>query len=291
MRVFSGMVSLPARLELPSLGLLSLGLLVSSLVLGGLAAGCGSSDGDSRLARQAALGMTIEHQALRFADRLLYDSIDCTGTAEDNAASIATAVSGNLGSCAEVTQRGAEVDVVTGASCDFGEHAFASLETHVALSREGDALVVSIELPRGRINGLDTVGNVTLRSADCAAFEATMDLASTEYTIATPAGTSLRFDLMPERATVTGALEVVALNAPAGARELVVEHEAMVFGAGQCWPEAGVIRGRREPALVTITFDASTTLAGTATITPTIGGTSAYALPEYGPCPDTDPRP
>jgi len=252
---------------------------------------CGSSEGDARLARQAALGMTIEHQVLRFADRLVYDAIDCEGSADANAASIASAVQGNLGSCAEVMLRGAEVDVVTGASCDFGEHAFASLETHVALSREGSDLVISVELPRGRINGLDTVGNVTLRSADCAAFTATMDIASTEYTVATPAGASHRFDLAPERAMLSGSIDVVALNAPPGERELSVEHDGMVFGAGQCWPEGGAIRGRREPGLVTIAFDGTTTLAGLASITPTIAGTSTYALPEYGPCPDTDPRP
>ncbi len=235
--------------------------------------------------------MTIEHQVLRFADRLLYDNIDCAGSAEDNAASVASAAEGNLGSCAEVTQRGAEVDVVTGASCDFGEHAFASLETHVALSREGSDLVISMEIPRGRVNGLDAVGNLTLRSADCAAFTASLDIASTEYTIATPAGAALQLALAPDRATVTGPLDVVALNAPVGERELSVEHDAMTFGAGQCWPEGGVIRGRREPGLVTIAFDASTTLAGMASITPTVAGTAVYALPEYGPCPDTDPRP
>ena len=67
----------------------SLPLLVSVLLPTLLAiSSCASPTGDERLARQAALGATIEHQALRFADQLLYDAIDCAGTPDDNAAAM-----------------------------------------------------------------------------------------------------------------------------------------------------------------------------------------------------------
>ncbi len=254
-------------------------------------AGCASPAGDERLARQAALGATIEHQALRFADQLLYDAIDCAGTPDDNAAAIEATVSGNLGTCAEITRAGAELDVVTGASCSFGEHVYASLSTNVAVSREGSDLVLALTLSRARINGLDTEGTVTLRSADCRTFRAAMDLTSTEYTLATRAGEELVVESEATRTTVTGSIDVVALNASMAERFLTVDNDGMVFGTGQCWPEAGAIHGSRSPALVTIAFDATTPVAGNAQVSPGIDGTSLYALPMYGPCPDTDPRP
>lgn len=264
---------------------------LGSLVLLASLAACSSPTGDARLARQAALGMTIQHQVFRFADRLLYDAIDCAATPEENAAAIASLTATGLGTCAEVMQTGPELDVMTGASCGFGEAVYASLATHVAVSREGEDLVLALELSRARINGLDTDGTVTLRSADCRTFRASMDIASTEYTIATPAGEELVLVADSGQSTLTGPLDVVALNAAAAERELVVENDAMIFGAGQCWPQGGAIRGMRGPSMITITFDAATTTIGDAHVAPAIDGTTAYALPQYGPCPDTDPRP
>jgi hypothetical protein len=272
------------RLSIPS-ALVLLGSLFASVI------GCSAPSGDGRLARQAALGMTIQHQVLRFADQLLYDAIDCTATPEENAAAIATLTATDLGTCAEVMQTGPELDVMTGASCGFGEAVYASLATHVAISRDGEDLVLALELSRARINGLDTDGTLTLRSADCRTFRASMDIESVEYTIATPAGEELVLVADPGQSTLTGPLDVVALNASAAERELAIENDAMVFGAGQCWPEGGGIRGMRGASMVTITFDAATTTIGDAHVSPAIDGTTAYSLPQYGPCPDTDPRP
>jgi hypothetical protein len=252
---------------------------------------CASPAGNARLARQAAMGMTIEHQVLRFADQLLYDALDCAGTPEANAAAIASAATTRLGTCAEVMQVGPELDVMTGASCAFGERVYASLASHVTVAREGSDLVVAMDLESARINGLVTDGTVTLRSADCRTFRASLDLASTEYALVVPASAPLVVESAPARTTVTGALEVTALDAPAAERDLVVDHDAMIFGTGQCWPEGGAIVGARAADAITIAFDPATTTMGDARVTPAVDGTSAYLLPHYGPCPDTDSRP
>ncbi len=265
---------------------------VASLLSVLLVASCSEPVGDERLARQASLGMTIEYQALRFADRVLTDAIDCSATPEANALAIATMIEGNLGSCAEVLQTGADVDVTTGASCDFGFDTIASLASQIAVTREGSELVFSFELPRARINGLDAVGTMVLRTSDCGAYRATMDLASNEYTVATPAGAPLDVSLSSSGTRVGGVLDVVALTGATGMRELSVDNDAIGFEVGDCWPRGGALRGVRtggDAASVTITFDTSTVEMGIARVAPSIAGSAAYELPLYGPCPDTRP--
>jgi hypothetical protein len=253
---------------------------------------CAEPVGDERLARQASLGMTIEYQAIRFADRVLTDAVDCSASPEANATAIASAIEGNLGSCAEVLQSGAGVDVTTGASCDFGFDTIASLATQIAVSRDGTDLVFSFELPRARINGLDAVGSMVLRTSDCDAYRASLDLASNEYTIATAEGAPLDITLSPARTSIGGVLDVVALGATAGMGALSIDNEAIGFEVGDCWPRGGALRGVRtgaSGAMVTITFDATTVEMGFARVSPAIAGSSAYELPLYGPCPDTRP--
>jgi hypothetical protein len=257
-----------------------------------LASSCAEPIGDERLARQASLGMTIEYQALRFADRVLTDAVDCSASPEANALAIAATIECNLGSCAEVLQRGSGVDVTTGASCDFGFDTIASLATEIAVSREGEELVFSFELPRARINGLDAVGSMVLRTHDCGAYRASMDLVSNEYTITTPDGAPLEVTLSSARSSVRGMLDVEALSATAGLRELSIDNDTIAFDVGDCWPRGGALRGLRAGAggaMVTITFDATTVELGHAHIAPSIAGSAFYELPMYGPCPDTRP--
>lgn len=258
------------------------------LVALGLVA-CSEPVGDATLARQAALGMTIEYQAVRFADRVLTDAVDCSASPEDNATAIAALVDGTLGGCGEVTASGAGVDVVTGASCEFGHDTIASLASHLDVSRDADELVFAFELPRARINGLDAVGTMTLRTSDCASFRTTMDLASNEYTIATHDGDALDVRLSPSGTGIDGVLDVVALNGLAGARELSVANDALAFEVGDCWPRGGSLQGVRATTTVTLAFDATTVELGIARVVPAVAGASAYELPQYGPCPDQIP--
>lgn len=265
---------------------------LSCAVLVLAAPSCAEPVGDERLARQASLGMTIEYQAIRFADRVLTDAVDCAATPEANAASIATTIEGNLGSCAEVLQAGSGVDVTTGASCDFGFDTIASLATQIEVSRDGRDLVFAFELPRARINGLDAVGSMVLRTSDCDAYRASLDLASNEYTVATADGAPLEVTLSPMRTRIGGVLDVVALGAAAGMADLSIDNDAIGFEIGDCWPRAGALRGVRTGAssgAVTITFDATTVEMGLARVSPAIAGSTAYELPLYGPCPDTRP--
>ncbi|MBX7195735.1 MAG: hypothetical protein K1X94_27000 [Sandaracinaceae bacterium] len=250
---------------------------------------CSEPVGDERLARQAALGQTIEYQAIRFADRVLTETIDCTATPEENAAAIAARVGGDLGACGDVMQTGAGVDVMTGASCDFGHDTIASLASHLDITREADELVFAFDMPRARINGLDAVGTMTLRTSDCGTFHTTMALESNEYTIATPAGDALEVQMSTTATSIGGLLDVHALHAAAGMQDLTVHNDTLGFEIGDCWPRSGAIRGMRDSAMITITFDATSVASGNGRVTPAVGGTTVYELPMYGPCPDQIP--
>jgi hypothetical protein len=133
---------------------------------------------------------------------------------------------------------------------------------------------------------------MVLRTTDCGAYRASLDLASNEYTIATAEGAPLDVGLSPSRTSIGGVLDVVALGAAAGMGELSIDNEAIGFEVGDCWPRGGALRGVRTGAsgtAVTINFDPTTVEMGRARVSPAIGGRSDYELPLYGPCPDTRP--